>query len=351
MAQSYDYDVVVIGAGIAGMVSAVTANGLGKRVAVVEKRKVGGNCTNFTCISSKTLIRLSHTNREISRLVSIGLLADETTAMNSSNVMAHIRSVVRKAYEKDVPETFEQIGVTMLSGAAAFVDRHHIEVNGRIISASHFIIAVGTRPLIPPISGINDVDFLTNETLYELDDLPKSLIILGGGVDGLEYGSAFGRLGVDTIVVERGSRLLPGADREVVNHLQRTLEADGIKLMPGTKVTSLKKRLGKVVLTFERGDGRTGEVEAERVLVALGRKADLEGLALDKAGIDCTPRGIVADKTLRTSAPNIYACGDIVGPDQLASMAEYQGIIAATNAMLPVKQKVDYRNSVVCDFH
>ncbi len=111
MAQSYDYDVIVIGAGIAGMVSAVTANGLGKRVAVVEKRKVGGNCTNFTCIPSKTLIRLSHTNREISRLVSLGLLSGEATAVDSRNVMAHIRSVVQKAYEKDVPETFEHIGI------------------------------------------------------------------------------------------------------------------------------------------------------------------------------------------------------------------------------------------------
>ena len=350
MAKSYDYDVIVIGAGIAGMVSAVTANGLGKRVAVIEKRKVGGNCTNFTCVPSKTLIRLSHTSREISRLVSLGLLSDEATTMDSRNVMAHIRSVVKRAYEKDVPETFEHIGITMLSGSAAFVDRHHIEVNGRTISASNFIIAVGTRPLIPPISGISDIDYLTNETLYELDDLPKSLIILGGGVDGLEYGSAFGRLGVQTTIVEMGSRILPGADRELVNHLLRALQADGIRLMPGTKATRLRNHQGKVVLAFEHGAGNSGEIEADRVLVALGRKPDLDVLALDKAGVTSTPRGVITDKTLRTSAPNIYACGDIVGPDQLASMAEYQGIVAATNAILPVKQKLDYRNSVYVIF-
>jgi pyruvate/2-oxoglutarate dehydrogenase complex dihydrolipoamide dehydrogenase (E3) component/anti-anti-sigma regulatory factor len=349
MARSYDYDVVVIGAGIAGMVSAVTANGLGKRVAVVEKRKVGGNCTNFTCIPSKTLIRLSHTNREISRLMSAGLLAGETP-VDGKMVMAHIRSVVRKAYEKDIPETFEQIGITMLSGSAAFVDRHHITVNGQTISASHFVLAVGTRPLIPPISGIDDVVFLTNETLYELDDLPKSLIILGGGVDGLEYGSAFGRLGVETTIVEMGPRILPGADREIVNHLLRALEADGITLMPGTRATGLRNEPGKVVLSFEQANGNMGEIEAERVLVALGRMPDLDGLNLDKVGVNCTRRGVIADKILRTSAPNIYACGDIVGPDQLASMAEYQGIIAATNAVLPVKQKVDYRNGVYVVF-
>ena len=268
MVRSYDYDVIVIGAGIAGMVSAVTANSLGKRVAVVEKRKVGGNCTNFTCIPSKTLIRLGHANREISRLVSLGLLTGDSTAVEGRNVMAHIRSVVRKAYEKDVPETFEHIGIAMLSGSAAFVDRHHIEVNGRTISASNFVVAVGTRPLIPPITGIGDIDYLTNETLYDLDDLPKSLIILGGGVDGLEYGSAFGRLGVETTIVEMGSRLLPGADRELVNHLLRALQVDGIQLMPGTKATSLRNNQGKVVLAFEQGNGSLGEVEADRLLIA-----------------------------------------------------------------------------------
>jgi pyruvate/2-oxoglutarate dehydrogenase complex dihydrolipoamide dehydrogenase (E3) component/anti-anti-sigma regulatory factor len=350
MHQSYDYDVIVIGAGIAGMVAAVTANGVGKRVAVVEKRIVGGNCTNYTCIPSKTLIRLSHANREISRLASLGLLIGERPTVDSRNVMSHIRSVVKRAYEKDVPETFEQIGITMVSGAAAFVDRRHIEVNGRTLSAASFIIAVGTRPLIPPISGISDISYLTNETLYELDDLPKSLIILGGGVDGLEYGSAFGRLGVETTVVEMAARLLPGADRELVNHLLRMLKGDGIRLMPGTKAKSLRNHQEKVVLAYEKADGVVGEIQADRVLVAVGRRPDLDELTLDRAGVNCTPRGVITDKTLLTSAPNIYACGDIVGPDQLASMAEYQGIVAATNCSLPVKQRVDYRNSVYVIF-
>lgn len=350
MAQSYDYDMVVIGAGIAGMVAAVTANGLGKRVAVVEKRKVGGNCTNLTCIPSKTLIRLSHANWDISRMVALGLVKGETIAVQGSSVMPHIRSVVQKAYEKDTPETFEQIGIAMLSGSASFVDRHHIQVDNRTLSAANFIVSVGTRPLVPPISGISDVTYLTNETLYELDDLPKSLIILGGGVDGLEYGSAFGRLGVETTVIEMGSRLLPGADLELVNCLQRFLQADGTRLMTGTKATSLRNHQGKVVLSFEGADGNSGEVTADRVLVALGRKPDLEGLELEKAGVNTTQRGIVTSDTLQTSAPNIYACGDIVGPEQLASTAEQQGIVAATNAILPMKQKVDYRNNVYVIF-
>jgi len=350
MTSRYDFDVVVIGAGIAGMVSAVTARGLGKRVAVVEKRKVGGNCTNFTCIPSKTLIRLGHVHREIYHLIESGILDPGAGMVNGPSVMNRIRSVVQTAYEKDVPETFEQIGISMVQGSASFVDRHRIQVNGRSISSENFILAVGTRPFIPPIKGVDQVDYLTNETLYELQDLPKSLIILGGGVDGLEYGSAFGRLGIETTVVELGRKILPMADREVAGHLEKILVKDGITLMTGTKATSLRKRDGRVVLAVERGDGSSGEVEAEHVLVALGRRPDLEGLELDRAGVNCTPKGIATDRTLRTSADNIYACGDIVGPDQLASMAEYQGIVAATNAVTPVKQKVDYSSSVYVIF-
>ena len=350
MPKSYDYDLIVIGAGIAGFVSAVTANGLGKRVAIIEKRKVGGNCTNFTCIPSKALIRSSHLSREIVHLDHLGLQAALGSVVDTRHVMAHIRSVVQKAYEKDLPETFEKIGISVLSGAAAFLDQHRIQVDGATITAEKFIVAVGTRPLIPPITGLREIDYLTNENLYELDSLPRSLIILGGGVDGLEYASAFGRLGVKTTVVEMALRLMPMADRELVNRLLRVLQADGISILTGAKAASLWKEKDKVVLTFEQGEGRYGEVQADRVLVSIGRKPDLEGLSLEKAGVKYTPRGIITDSKLRTSAPNIYACGDIVGPYQLASTAEYQGMLAATNAVLPVKRKVDYRNNVYVIF-
>ena len=149
--------------------------------------------------------------------------------------------------------------------------------------------------------------------MYDLDDLPKSLITIGGGVESLEYGEAFGRLGVEAIVVEMGARLLPGADRKLVNHLLRALQTDCIRLMRGTKAKSLRNHQAKVVLAYEKADGDAGEVQAAWVLVALGRRPDLDELALDRAGVIYTPRGIIKDKTLRTSAPNIYACGDIAG--------------------------------------
>ena len=268
--STYDYDVIVIGAGIAGMVSAVTASALGKRVAVVEKSKVGGNCTNSTCIPSKALIRLSHLSHDISHLQCLGLLTEHTGQIPGRKIMPHIRRIVQQAYEKDLPETFERIGINMISATASFVDSHRIEVNGRTLSARNFIIATGTSPFIPPIDGIEHIDYLTNETLYQLDDLPGSLIILGGGVDGIEYASAFGRLKVETTVVEMATRLLPMADEELVDHLLQALQAEGIRLLTGAKAVSVRKTQNMVTLTIQRGDGPHEEILADRILVAVG---------------------------------------------------------------------------------
>jgi anti-anti-sigma factor len=346
----YDYDVIVIGAGIAGMVSAVTASALGKRVAVVEKSKVGGNCTNSTCIPSKALIRLSHLSRDTTRLNRWGLSSAPAGGLVGRMIMPHIRGIVQKAYEKDLPETFERIGINMISATASFVDSHRIEVNGRTFSARNFIIATGTAPFIPPIAGLERIDFLTNETLYQLDELPGSLIILGGGVDGLEYASAFGRLKVETTVVEMATRLLPMADEELVDHLLQALQAEGIRLMSGTKAVSVSKTHDRIALKIQRGNGLHEEILADKILVAVGRKPDLAGLALENAGVRYNARGIITNSKLQTSIPHIFACGDIAGPYQLASTAEAQGIVAATNAVLPVKRSVDYRNNVYVIF-
>jgi anti-anti-sigma factor len=347
---AYDYDVIVIGAGIAGMVSAVTANALGKHVAVVEKSKVGGNCTNTTCIPSKALIRLSHLGRDMSQLDRLGLGSASADDLIVREFMPYIRSIVQKAYEKDLPETFERIGIDMVQAEASFIDPHYIKVKEQTLSAEKFIIAAGTSPLIPSLEGLENIDYLTNETLYQSEEWPGSLIILGGGVDGLEYASAFGRLGVETTVVEMAARLLQMADWEPVERLLKTLKAEGVRLLAGTKALSVNKTQGKAVVKIQRGDGPYEEIRADRILVAVGRKPDLGGLSLDNAGVAYNARGIVTDGKLRTSVPHIFACGDIAGPYQLASTAEAQGIVAATNAVLPMKRSMDYRNNVYVIF-
>lgn len=350
MAAHYDFDLVVIGAGIAGMVAAVTGAGLGKRVAVVEKARVGGACTNLTCVPSKALIRLAHAQKEMDELGRLGLLENPGARIDGRKVMTRVRSIVRTAHEKDLPETFEAIGIRVMQGHATFEDPHSIRVDDRVVSSKVFVIAAGTRPLVPPIPGLDSVDYLTNENVFDLDDLPRSLLILGGGVDGLEYASAFGRLGVETTVVDRGPRLLPMADKEVVNLLRRALERDGIRILSGATVAGIRKEEDRVALSYKDRDGKPAELRAERALITLGREPDISGLGLENAGVEYTPRGIVADDKLRTAAANIYACGDVVGPYQLASTAESQGILAATNAIMPVKRKIDYSDNVYVIF-
>ncbi len=350
MAQKYDFDLIVIGAGIAGLVSSVTANGLGKKVALIEKRKFGGNCTNLTCIPSKSLIRMGHYAHDLTRLEKLGILASTADCIDKTKIMSHVRSIVQKSYEKDVPETFERIGIEIIDGLAEFLDPHTIQVGSKRISAEKFILSVGTIPLVPNIPGLHDIDYLTNENVFDLHDLPKSLIILGGGVDGLEYASAFGRLGVQTTVVEMAPRLLPAVDAEIANHLAQEFTSDGIQLLTSSKAVAFSSENGSVSLEIEQPDGTHDVIRAERVLVTIGRKPDLEELNLDKAGVRYGPKGIVTNNTLQTTATNIYACGDVAGPDLLASTAEYQGITAATNAVSPVKSKVDYSNNVYVIF-
>ena len=350
MEKLLDYDILVIGAGIAGLVSAVTANGLGQRVAIVEKRRFGGNCGSYTCLPSKTLVRAGHVSRLALRMDHFGLRSITPVNVDTANLMRHVRSVVQEAYGKDAPETFERIGIETIEGQAEFIDNHHVRVNDKTISAKSFIIAAGTRPMVPPIKGLQDINYLTNETLFELDKLPESMIILGGGVDGLEFASALGRLGVHVTVVEMASRLLPGDDAELVNLLLAQLQHEGIKILTTTKATSVSRDGDRVVLAIERPNGESDVIQSDALLLTIGRKAELEGLKLDNAQVKYTPRGIVTNDKMQTSVRNIYACGDIVGPYQLASIAEYQGMIAATNAVLPVKQQVDYSSAVFVIF-
>jgi pyruvate/2-oxoglutarate dehydrogenase complex dihydrolipoamide dehydrogenase (E3) component/anti-anti-sigma regulatory factor len=342
---AFDFDVVVIGAGIAGLSSGVAAAGLGKRVAIVERRFFGGNCGALACLPSKMLVRAGHVSGLFARLEDFGLARTPSGAVDNQDLMAHVRSVVQRVKEKDSPATFGTLGIEIVTGSAEFINSHSVSVGRRRISSSAFVVATGTRPSIPDLPGLASVDYLTNETLYDLERLPHSLIILGGGVDGLEIASALRRLGVDVTVVEMAARLLGNEDAELVNMLFRRLRQEGTRLLAGTRVQSLTKEGDQVALSVVGPSGDRLSLRADRVLLTIGRKANLEDLKLENAGIAYNARGIATDRTMRTSARNVYACGDIAGPYQIASMAEYQGIIAGANAVLPFKRKADYGNA------
>jgi pyruvate/2-oxoglutarate dehydrogenase complex dihydrolipoamide dehydrogenase (E3) component/anti-anti-sigma regulatory factor len=346
---AYDFDILVVGGGLAGFSAAVTANAFGKKTALVERSKLGGNCTLFTCLPSKALVRASHAMSGLHEFPSLGLPAAPVLSLKTGDVLARVRDVVEWASQKDGEATFERIGIRVLYGETKFIDRHRLKVGERVVSASRFIVATGSRPFIPPVEGLNQIPYLTTETLYNLDKLPSCLIILGGGPDGLEFASACAGLGTKVTVVEMAQRLLQNDDQDLVEVLVKSLTRQGVSLLTGTKAVKFTKTGSGVLMEADRG-GIHLTLAADAVLVVSGRKANVEGLDFDKAGVRTGPKGILVTDTLRTTAHHIYACGDVVGPFQLASMAEYQGIIAARNALLPFKTRADYRNLITVTF-
>ena len=317
----YDYDLIVIGGGIAGFVASYMANGLGKKVAIIEKDRLGGNCALRTCIPKKALVEASNMVHQLKKLKDFGLTTESPIKMNTDGVMPYVRSIVEKVYQTDLPKSFENIGIRIIKGEAEFIDNHRIRVNKESISAKSFIIASGSRALVPPIEGLDTIPYLTNENVFNLNTLPKSIIVLGGGPAGMELATAFCHLGLKTTVVEMVDRILFREDKELVDRLAGILRKDGMEILTGYKAVKFFQDKGVINLTIQSNSDSTRQINAEAVLISLGRKANLESLSLEKAGVKYTSKGIAANSKMKTSSGNIYACGDVVGPYQFAAMA------------------------------
>jgi len=348
----YDHDLVVIGVGSGGLSAASLGVNLGKKVAVVEKRRIGGDCTWYGCVPSKALIRSGALAHELSRIRDYGLQTEGPTVLNTDRVMEHVRSVRHRIYQGETPEVLEEKGISVYLGAPEFLDPHRIRVGDRTLSSRSFILSTGSSPLIPPVKGMDDVSYLTNETLFDLDALPRSMIILGGGPIGTEMASALNRLGVEITVVQRDERILPRDDRELVEILQDSLIEEGVKILTGTEAVECSGDGAEISLIVRNPSGQTSVLKADSLLVATGRSPNVQGLALEKAGVEYSERGIRTDRSLRTTAANIYACGDVIGSYKFSHIAEYHASIAVPNALLPLplKRKVDYENIVWSTF-
>lgn len=346
----YDYDLIVIGGGAAGLVAAKLGRGFGKRVALVERNRLGGECTLYGCVPSKTLISAGRAASQIRNAGTHGLDIGSSLSINTGTVMSHVRSVVEAVYSGHTTETIEALGIDVLFGNAEFRDSHRIALSGgRTISAGKFIIATGSSATVPEISGIDSVPFFTNETIFGVDRLPASMIIIGGGPVGAEFSSAFHNLGVDIDLLHRHPRILNKEDAELVDVLSARMKAAGIRLHTGCIPLTARKEAGGVALDVNDGQ-KTETLRAESMLIAAGRRPNIGGLRLDHAGVDYTPGGIKTDHRLRTSAPNIYACGDVAGPYRFSHMAEYQALTAVRNAFLPFQKKADYAHAAWCTF-
>lgn len=348
--MKYDYDVIVIGGGAAGLVAATGVAMLGAKIALMEKNKLGGDCTWYGCIPSKTLLKSAQVFSLLKRFNEFGITASGDVIYDPKLVLSHVRNTIAKISTHHPPEVFEKRGIKVLFGSPKFINNKTVELNGAHISSKRFILCTGSYPLIPPIEGLSNIDYISNENIFDLEVLPKSLVVLGGGPIGVELSQAFARLGAEVSIVEIFERILFKEDPEVAQVLTDSLAKEGIKIYTGQKAVRFSKENDTVAITLEDKNKKQSVIKAQKVLVAVGRLANAKGLDLEKAGVDYTDKGIKVDTTLKTTAKNIYAAGDVVGPYQFSHMAEYQAIIATGNALFPFKRKVNYATVPWCTF-
>jgi pyruvate/2-oxoglutarate dehydrogenase complex dihydrolipoamide dehydrogenase (E3) component len=343
------YNLVVIGAGTAGLVSAAGTAGLGGRVALIERNLMGGDCLNFGCVPSKALISSARLIERIRESEKWGLDRLEPQ-FEFEKVFERMRARRTKIAPHDSQERFESLGVDVFHGEARFVSPHEVEVNGQSLRGRNFVIASGSRALVPKIKGIESVPYFTNETIFDaLKRKPENMIVLGGGPIGCELAQTFRRLGVQVTIVQRGDQLLPREDRDVGEFVERRLIKEGVRVIKNADAHSVATSdTGKVALQLlDRQSGRLAEPTffADALLVAAGRTPNLQSLDLKSVGIDVTERGLGVNDYLQTSQRHIYAVGDVIGPFLFTHMADAQARVVVRNILMPfqfLRQKMDY---------
>lgn len=335
-----NYDIIVIGGGSAGLTVASGSQKFGLKVALIDKEKLGGDCLNYGCVPSKTLIQSAKVVSLIRRAKEFGL--NETpVSFDFANVMSHVHDVINKIGENDDPERFKKMGMDVIFGEPKFLSPMELEINGRKIKGKKFVITTGSRSFAPPIEGLKETGFITHVEAFHLKALPQSLIIIGGGPIGIEFCQAFARFGSDVTVIEMMDRVLSKEDEDISKALEEILTKDGVKLYTRTKAKRVFTENGKKSVLCER-NGQEITFRVDEILVAIGRTPNVEGLNLEAAGVEYNKKGIVVNDRLQTTAKNIWACGDVVGHYLFTHTAEYQAGIVVRNALFRLPAKVDY---------
>ncbi len=347
MSETIRADVCVIGAGSGGLSVAAGASQMGAETVLIEKGRMGGDCLNTGCVPSKSLLAAAKMAVQHKRASAFGITYREPN-VNIAAVADHIDGVVAGIAPHDSRERFEALGVRVIAAAGRFVGPNEVEAGGFRIRARRFVVATGSSPAVPPISGLSETPYLTNETLFGNrrlpENLPGHLIIIGGGPIGLEMAQAHRRLGARVTVVEM-ARVLPRDDPEFADIVSTCLRREGVALLEGAAVASVAAGEGEdkgVTVTVRLGE-EVRQLKGSHLLVAAGRRPNLEGLGLEAAGIRHGPRGIEVDKRLRTSNRRVYAVGDVAGSYQFTHAAGYHASIVLRNVLFRLPARVNYR--------
>ena len=319
------------------------ATQLGAKTLLIEKeKKLGGDCLHFGCVPSKTLIKSAHVYHMMKNAAEFGLPQADVPPVDFRQVAKRIQSVISVIQKHDSEERFCKLGAKVAFGDPSFSDDHTVRLNGNSYTAKNWVIATGSSAVAPPIPGLANTPHITNREIFSLDHLPASMIILGGGPIGCEMGQAFNRFGTKITIVDQADQILGKEDRDMADTVRGVMESEGVIFQLESSI-ELVNDLGNVKeVVIKKADGKTVSLKAETLLVAIGRGANVDGLELEKCGVNYDPRGIKVDRRMRTSQKHIYAAGDVAGGFQFTHAAGYEGGIVISNAIFRLPRKTDY---------
>ena len=338
--RQFDYNMIVIGGGAAGLVTAYLCSSLKAKTALIEKNKMGGDCLNTGCVPSKALLKSASLVAQAKQSQKYGIKKMDVS-FEFQHIMERVKNIIKKIEPHDSAERYKKLNVDCFTGEAEILSPWEVKINGSVITTAHITIATGAAPFIPSIQGIEHTDFITSETIWNLKILPQRFLILGAGAIGLEMAQAFCRLGSQVTIIQRSSHILSQEDQDIASELKHHLTAEGIEIL--TEHTPLNFDGNQ--LTVQNNKGKRMTLPFDKVLIAVGRTPCVQGFGLEKLGIHLRNNGTIeANSWLQTNFPNIWVCGDVTGPFQLTHAASHQAWYCAVNALFGnfKKFKVDY---------
>lgn len=337
------FDVVVIGGGTAGLVTASGCARLGRRVALIDKAPLGGDCLWTGCVPTKALVASAKLLHQMRHADAFGL-QPQTPSVSPRSIMDSMREAQSAVAKHDDPEKFRKLGIEVIEGEATLLGDRRVGVNGRTLDAKDVVIATGSRTSVPPVEGLKESGFLDHVSFLQKNEFPRSILILGGGYIGIEFAQLFRRFGLEVTVVEMADEIVAREDHEVIARVRELLAGEAVVIRTGWTVKAVRSGGGQKTATIENKSGAREELTSDEIFVASGRRGNIETLGLDAAGVKTEKSYVVVDKYLQTTAPRIWACGDVHGGLQFTHVAAYEAVKLVRNMLFPGKSPVDYHD-------